>query len=509
MNALTDLAKLQALADAPQQPPEPLPDELPPVQAFPLQALPDTLRPWVQDVAERLQCPPDFVAVPMLVAGASLVARRLGLRPQLRTPWTARGNLWALIVGRPGMMKSPAMAEALEPINRLEARAATAYAEQAAQHRADALTAKLRAKVQEAQATKALRADPNADISALLRDEAEFEPPPRARYLVSDATYEKLGAILSETGAGVLSVRDELRSLLVDLGREESAPARGFYLQAWSGGRYTFDRIGRGTLDIPDALLSMIGGIQPGPLGDLVRMARQGKADDGMLERFLVAWPDGGGEWRNVDRRPNSEARQRVFETFDRLDSLSAEALGAEQDRTQDGEPYGRPFLRFDGEGLEAFTEWRTEFEAGLRQSEGEGLEAALSKFRHHVPSLALALHVIDGGSGPVTLRPTLQALTLAAYFESHTRRLHSSAQRAMVQGARRLLERVRGGALPSPFTARDVHRKQWSGLADRQTVADALELLVAHRWLIELELPATAQGGRPTLTYSLAQGLA
>lgn len=490
-------------------PPEELPAELPPVEAFPLHALPDAFRPWVGDVAERMQCPPDFVAVPMLVAAASLVARHVGLRPQQRTPWTARGNLWALIVGRPGMMKSPAMTEALAPIDRLESAAAIAYAEQAAQHRADALAAKLRCKALEAKASQLLKKDPAADVAALLQEGDDHKDPPRPRYIVSDATYEKLGAILFENPAGVLSVRDEVRGLPQDLGREESAPARGFYLQAWSGGRYTFDRIGRGTLTIPDALLSMVGGIQPGPLGELMRLARAGKADDGMLERFLIAWPDASSEWRNVDRWPESHARRMVFDTFERLDALTAASLGAEQDTTKEGEGYGRPFLRFDGPALEAFTEWRTEFEAGLRQTEGEGLEAALSKFRHHVPSLALALHVIEGDTGPVTLKATLRALTLADYFESHTRRLHSSARRATVQAARKLLDKVKAGQLEPSFTAYHVLRKDWGGLTERPVIAGALELLVAHRWLLETEVPATPLGGRPTVAYSLASGAA
>lgn len=509
MNALADLARIQGLATQPHATPEPLPPELPAVAQFPLAALPTTLRPWVQDVAERLQCPADFVAVPMLVAGASLVARNVGLRPQERTPWTARGNLWALIVGRPGMMKSPALTEALAPIDRLESRAAHAYAEQAAAHRAAALAAKLRCKALESQAAKRLKTDPDADVASLLLDSDDYEDPARPRYLVSDATYEKLGAILFENPTGVLAVRDEVRGLLQDLGREESAPARGFYLQAWSGGRYTFDRIGRGTLTIPDAQLSMVGGIQPGPLGELMRLARMGKADDGMLERFLVAWPDPQGEWRNVDRWPESSARHLVFDTFDRLDALTPESLRAERDTTKEGEPYGRPFLRFDADALEAFTEWRHEFEDGLRKAEGEGLEAALSKYRHHVPALALALHVIEGDSGPVNLKATLRALNLAEYFESHTRRLHSSARRAKVQGARKLLEKAKAGQLGSMFTARDVLRKDWSGLTERPVIADALELLVVHRWLVETETPATAQGGRPTVIYSLAGGSA
>ena len=58
--------------------PQPLPEGLAPVAAFDYAMLPDRLRPWVQDVADRMQCPPDFVAVPMVAARPK---RLIVLRP--------------------------------------------------------------------------------------------------------------------------------------------------------------------------------------------------------------------------------------------------------------------------------------------------------------------------------------------------------------------------------------------------------------------------------------------
>lgn len=427
-----DLMRLRSADAAAIEIPQALPAELLPVEPFPMAALPNAFGPLVADVAERMHCPPDFVAVPLLVAAASLVARHVGIRPQRRTDWLERGNLWALIVGRPGIMKSPAMSQALAPMDRLEARVAETFNAEGPQHQAEAMAAKLRAEVSVKAARKALTKDNGADVAALLGAESDRDEPIRRRYVVNDLTYEKLGEILAANPHGVLSVRDEMRGLFLNLAREDSAPARAFYLQAWSGGRYTFDRIGRGTVTVDDVRLSIIGGIQPGPLSEIVQQARRGAADDGMIERFLIAWPDAPGEWREVDRWPDSEARRSAWDAFTRLDLLTADALGAERDSDSQGDPRGLPFVRFDDDAREAFGEWRGDFERTIRAAEAEGLEGALSKFRHHVPALALALHVIDGGTGAVSLASTLRALTLAEYFESHARRLHSSGRRTV-----------------------------------------------------------------------------
>jgi Protein of unknown function (DUF3987) len=502
--AVQDLARMRAAGLALIDAPQPLPPDLLSVEPFPMAALPDAFGPWVRDVSERMHCPPDFVAVPLLVAGASLVARHVRIAPQRKTDWIECGNLWALIVGRPGWMKSPAMSQALAPMERLEARAAQEFNARAAQHQAEAMAAKLRAEANVKAARAQLKKNSGADVAALLAADDESEAPTRRRYVVNDLTYEKLGEILAANPDGVLSVRDEMRGLLLSLAREECAPARAFYLQAWSGGRYTFDRIGRGTVTVEDARLSIIGGIQPGPLSELVQQARRGAADDGMIERFLIAWPDAPGEWREVDRWPDSEGRRRVCEAFERLDTLAAEALGAERERDMHDMPHGLPFVRFDDDAREAFSEWRGEFERAIRAVESEGLEGALSKFRHHVPALALALHVIDGGTGPVKLRATERALALAEYFESHARRLHSSDRRLAVRAARSIIDKARTGALPDPFTARDVYRNQWAGLSDKAAVADALDMLAAHGWLTETNIDTH---GRPTVVHALTEG--
>ena len=63
------------------------------------------------------------------------------------------------------------------------------------------------------------------------------------------------------------------------------------YVESWNGdGRFTVDRIGRGTLDIPACCLSMLATIQPGPLQSyLFDAVNGGRDDDGLMPRFQLA----------------------------------------------------------------------------------------------------------------------------------------------------------------------------------------------------------------------------
>jgi putative DNA primase/helicase len=287
---------------------------------------------------------------------------------------------------------------------------------------------------------------------------------------------------------------------------ESQAMARAFFLTGWSGGRYMFDRVTRATLPLEDVRLSIIGSIQPGPLSAIVRRAsRDGGMSDGLLQRFVIAWPDDPGELPLVDRLPDAEAKRRLWDVFECLDALDPERIGAVRDRDWQGELTGPHYLRLAPDALGLFNEWRLNLDRRMRSLDQAALEEALSKFRTHAAGLALALHVVDGGTGPVSRQATCRALALAEYFESHARRAYGAGRRDEIDAAHAILRRIAKRDLDSKgFLARDVYRPQWSKLGDRETVQAALETLVAHRYLDEFRVDT---GGRPTTCYALTAG--
>jgi hypothetical protein len=103
--------------------PQPLPSGLPAVPVLDERLLPESLRPWIADIAERAQTPLDFPAAGAIVALSAAVGRRLGIRPKRHDDWLVVPNLWGLIVGAPGMLKSPMLREIMKPFERLEAQA--------------------------------------------------------------------------------------------------------------------------------------------------------------------------------------------------------------------------------------------------------------------------------------------------------------------------------------------------------------------------------------------------
>ncbi len=485
--------------------PKPLPKGLSPVEPFSSDFLPDALAPWVEDIANRLQCPPDYVAVAAITSIGAVIGRRIGIKPQVKTDWIEHPNLWGMFIGRPGMLKSPAMNQALGPIHHLEAEAAkeNEIAQQAYSAGLDAY--KLRREVNRSLLKDKLKGGNNpADMKIEFGEEPE--EPRAVRYRTNDSSYEKLGELLIDNPQGILVERDELVSLLKQLDRDDQSVARGFYLSGWGGTQpYTFDRILRGHLHIDAVCLSVLGNTQPARIAEYIHRANQGGAGgDGLIQRFgLLVWPDASADWNDIDQYPNREARERAWQIFDRLsklDEFGALKLGAEK-----GTYDKVPGLRFDEAAQGDFQEWRRDLEGRLRLDElSPAFEGHLAKYRKLVPALALINHLADVGSGPVSQKALLKALAMAHYLESHGRRVYGSADEAELGAAKAILNHIRNEDLKDGFTARDIHQRGWAHLTERDQVGAGLRLLTDLDYMVEVVPTIGPQGGRPKATFNI-----
>ena len=489
-------------ADWPE--PTPLPNALPPVDAFDAELLPVALRPWVMDIAHLMQCPPDFPAVGAIAALSSLIGARQVIQPKAFVDWHVVPNLWALIVGRPGVMKSPALGEVMKPLNRLEATERELWQAAHESWELDCKVEELAGADREKKAKGLASKNPAAARALLEPTDTPAEPTAR-RYIVNDATVEKLGELLEVNPWGTLAYRDELYSLLTSLDRQGQEGSRGFYLQAYDGDKgYTFDRIVRGTHYIPRVCLSMLGGTQPGKIQKYVRDAVSGgSADDGLLQRFgLTVWPDVAGEFKYVDQWPDTPAKQAAWALFERLAQLQT---------ATDTDPV---VWRFSPEAQALFVEWLVPFETEIR---GEELHPAmvshLAKYRKLIPALALVFALIDTPESGAVIHEgeLIRALAWGDYLRSHANRLYAAAVTPETSDAASLLAKIKTGKLTDTdcvmlesFTPRQIAVKGWAGFGSSDAVRKAADLLVNYDWLRKDLVNSSAAGGRPSERYTI-----
>ena len=472
---------------------KPIVSSLPPVEPLSGIMLPDALRGYVYDVAGRQQSPADFVAVSCLCGLSALVGNGVRISPKQHDDWQIVPNLWGAIIGRPSAMKSPAMQSALAPIYAIQDEARKEWQESQKQAAIDDVLSALDEKDRKKKAIQAFKTGDREAARAYLTDGQDTgnDEAPCPRIVVNDATVEKLGELLNENQRGLLLIRDELAGFLAKMEGDDYQSDRAFYLEAFNGdGQFTYDRIGRGTVHIQNATISMIGGIQPSRIAPIVNNAMTGKGDDGLVQRLqLAVWPDDVHDWQWTDRHPDREARQAYEAVF----------------RTFHDNPLGSPenplVMRFSPSAQLMFREWMEEIQAEARSGNVSSImESHMLKMPKTIASLALIFELVEGGRFEIGDLATATALVWAEYLISHARRLYSAGQTLAEDGARLIIERRH--ELPDLFSVRDIHQKRWARLADREAVLSAIEILTDANYCRELESNPDRIRGRPTVLH-------
>jgi hypothetical protein len=272
------------------------------------------------DTAIRMGVDPAAVALVALATCASVMSDDWRLQPKRHDhSWTEQPRLWAGLVGDPSILKSPVISACTRPIDRLDEEARKRHAMALITHKS---------------AHKAWK-DAGGDPA----DEPRL--PKLDRYMVEGTTMEALSEALRDdpearqrAPAGKVLVRqDEMSEWIASFDRYRSGGSgsadRGAYLRLYNGGRYTVDRIARGSFAIPNWSACFIGGIQPGPIQKVARTAQ----DDGLLQRFCFCVPalQGGGEDKAPDRaaKDRYEGLIQALATLRPFSSLVGVPLGA------------------------------------------------------------------------------------------------------------------------------------------------------------------------------------
>lgn len=472
----------------PQWPePQPLDSHLTPVPVLSPDLIPQQLRTYALDMADRMQVPLAFVGATLLVALAGVTGRRFCLIPkELDLDWRVFGNLWGGIVSPPGTMKTPVIKQVTKILHRLERQAFEAFQLTRRQYEQELAVYKAR----EAQWRVDAKDQTNQGRSPAPFDLTPPVEPTLLRFVVNDATVAKLQQILAENPQGVLLIRDELAgwfAVLDSKGRESERP---FFLECWDGEvSFTMDRVGRGTVRAESLCLSLLGGIQPDVFRRYLLGAILGGTDnDGLAQRLqILVYPDPLTTWENVDRPADEDARQAMESVFIRIASVPSD------------EPI---VVRFDPDAQAWFNQWREILEHRLlREPMPAVLHSHLSKYRGLMPKIALLCHLADDSTSlEIPLHQAVRASEWCEFLEAHARRVYEDASpRSM---ASILAEKIQSGSLGSRFTIREVVKKGWSGLTSGQVVRALLQELEEADWVRKEPVFPNDVGGRPADRY-------
>jgi hypothetical protein len=426
----------------------------------------------IVDLANGASCAPDYVGVGLLAVAASMIGNKRRVRPFSTSHWEPPCILWAGLVGDASTNKTPGIRPILGVLKELEARYLEDLQSSWQQYETRAERAKMERKLWEKQVDEAAKA---GDDTPPKPDAAnDPEEPPRRRMNVRDVTPEVLGVILAANPMGTLHLSDELAGWFTSIDRYNSG-GRPFWLEAYNGDEYAIDRKHHPTLRIPFNGVSILGGIQPERLNELFLSA----PDDGLVSRFLWAWPD-----PIPFHRPHKLADLgRLKGALERLDSLE---FGV----TSENKPCS-VVLPFTDGAADIFERWIGENDAAIRESAGV-YKTFLGKGRGTVLTLSnIAEHLAwaDGGALEPREISSKSIVDAIEFFETYAkpaavRVLGDAALPPVERDAATIAKRIVRDKL-TKINARDIYTR-WAipSLRLAQPVSDAIEQLVDADWL-------------------------
>jgi len=451
------------------------------IEQFPVEALPVGVRTFVQETALALNCAPDLVAIPALVALSVAIGTSRAI--EVKPGRVVFPTLYAAIIAKPGEAKTPALSAALQPLNDADRRAYR-------QWRND-----IRAWEQIGEA-------PGADRGPR---------PLFCQTVVSDTTMEALTDVLQANPRGVVVQRDELSGWVrsMDQYRGGRGADRQHWLSMWSNEPLIVNRRGDGVEPrrIERPFASVIGGIQPSMLSELVD--KQGR-EDGFLHRFLFSWPRSmPRRWSN--RYVSDEVKTQYGVIVSRLLALTprADDRDADGEESEGGGGHSPISLPFTANAQHIWAEWYNGhfLEPEVTSLAEDYLSGPWAKLEAYAPRLALILHlarIADGdptaGGMCVDEESLTAALAIVEYFKSHVRRvyalLHAHPEDLQFATFLTWLQKQPGIVV----TARQVQQAHLSGV---RSAGDAKELLLkAEERGYGKTQEARSQRGRPSFQF-------
>ncbi len=389
--------------------------------------IPEPIRRWTLDNCKHAEGSLNYGAVAAIIACSNLIGVQCQVAPKKYGDWRVTPNLWGMAIGNPSERKSPVVEQFLKPVKRLESKAAEIYKSKMNQYESEkaehsvAEKAKKKA-LQDAYETgdKKLIANANS-IHVPSLDEPKME-----RFIINDATTEKIGEIMSANPRTVLQYRDELSGFFASLSKAGREGDRSFYLEAFKGdATYTSDRIGRGTIHIDKLSIGLFGTIQPGVLAKYI-IPKNGDSGDGLAQRMQLAVFSDDVSRPYYDEPIDTDARDTAYALLEKLAYENYEQLaGAKMDYD------GMPYFRFSNEAQNRFTKWYAETKTKEHLESNVNVQAHIGKYYGLLPSLALTFFLIDKIAGvtdetAITLSHLELAIEWCKVLATHARKMYA-----------------------------------------------------------------------------------
>jgi hypothetical protein len=363
---------------------------------FPIHALPKQLREIIHLTSERLNYPPDYIAMALCYVISTLTGNTHVVK--LKEGWTERAILYLALLGRPGTNKSHPLYFALRPLLDSDANNALKFKKEYKEYE---------------------------EIFSYSRKEREEkgldmpEEPTLKKFVVSDITPESLAFLHENNKRGICLYSDELASWFKNFNRYNKGSEEQFWLSVFSGKPIILDRRGaKNSVSVKHSFINVIGTIQHGVLKELAKGER---SQNGFLDRILFVIPN------NLEKRYWNEDELSTH-VIPYWNSLVQKLIDIDFTTDETGDPIPRE-LSFKSDAKKILYDWQRLNTDQCNQEKDEIMVGIYSKLEIYAVRFSLILQMArwlcgEADKNCIELKSVEGAIELVEYFKRTARKV-------------------------------------------------------------------------------------
>ena len=416
---------------------------------IPLDAFPAKIQDMILALARQENYSIEYMMASLLVA----VSTAIGNNIRIRGGWISNSALYMILVGRPGMGKTPPLDFAFRPIRKHDAKIIKQFKLDMEHYNS---------LVENGKAKK--------DNSSPLPDK-----PILRRTIISDFTPEALMRALDDNQRGIVVYVDEIMGMFNAVNQYSKGQLIEQLLTAFSGKPLDISRCSMPIpIHIEHPFINIVGTMQTTRMHELIE---KGYKDNGLIDRIIFVYPSSQeiSDWQ-LDEDSSSAS----FDKYSAMwESIINKVISLPFTETEDN-GLTQKILDFSSEAKAFFTNWRNEAIRAVNQIQDDGLvDSRVIKAPMITARLALVLQILRWACDEVhkdfvDIDSAKSAIALSEYFEN----CYVNIQKYMLRESVEPQKRELLDCLSANFTTADaLQAGKEVGLSERSVMYSLVNL--------------------------------
>ena len=418
---------------------------------IPLDAFPVKIQDMILALSRQENYSIEYMMASLLITVSTAIGNAVNIR--IRGGWISNPALYMILVGRPGMGKTPPLDFAFRPIRKHDAKIIKQFKLDMEHYNS---------LVENGKAKK--------DNSSPLPDK-----PILRRTIISDFTPEALMRALDDNQRGIVVYVDEIMGMFNAVNQYSKGQLIEQLLTAFSGKPLDISRCSMPIpIHIEHPFINIVGTMQTTRMHELIE---KGYKDNGLIDRIIFVYPSSQeiSDWQ-LDEDSSSAS----FDKYSAMwESIINKVISLPFTETEDN-GLTQKILDFSSEAKAFFTNWRNEAIRAVNQIQDDGLvDSRVIKAPMITARLALVLQILRWACDEVhkdfvDIDSAKSAIALSEYFEN----CYVNIQKYMLRESVEPQKRELLDCLSANFTTADaLQAGKEVGLSERSVMYSLVNL--------------------------------